>query len=108
MGTPKTAMERALEVWHLDEHLHLPRTGSDASVGFEAGWQAARADRQELVACVLEMVEAISSGYRADVSISSGKCSSLLLQGDSLSKLDNALRLHGDLIRKLKAEKDAV
>lgn len=30
----------ALEKWHLEEHLHLPRTGSDATEGFDAGWEA--------------------------------------------------------------------
>lgn len=44
------AKYESLEKWHLEEHLHLPRTGSDATVAFDAGWDAAIQWREEQAA----------------------------------------------------------
>lgn len=62
-------------------------------------WTAARADRQELVACVLEMAERFENNNKYDVEFHGA------IQGFIRS---HPMRKYEDLITKLKAEKDTL
>ena len=77
------------EWWKENEHVYGDEEAYVHTSDAEEIWTAARADRQELVACVLEMAGCCERGI------------SYALLGQRITDI---LDKHADLIRKLKAE----